>query len=401
MDTLTRDRIRDLVTAAVTTRSAPNVSEAVLADATLEDLTSGTGMDTSADAHAARRSGNPIDAEAARQRELSRARAVARRAAQRRKAARRAGEQADRDAQTVTPEALRAVMPITTLLVGIIDTIATSRARRVERMVGTAAEDACSETFIAVNREIALCEHDHAALALAAAWLSAQVGVPDCDGDSPEHASWLMGVIVNRSRSSVQRIYRDMYAAGELRSDSLERLDTALANSGGVDTVIARHLADRVPGMTGARFPTPGRPDAHLLSATLAAAITARGLDALVEVLLDDAHRRSDGYFRWTEFSRDVFAACGMAESYDSYLADRDPAIRAEYAKRLAQRTLRWLRIATVMAHDHFERGAFDPDTFLADGSRVLASQTYTLAVFPDPEAAAAAIADALDALTL
>ena len=109
---------------------------------------------------------------------------------------------------------------------------------------------------------------------------------------------------------------------------------------------------------------------------------------------------RSDGKFPWTEQARAVFTACDLGYVWDRWLADASPKLQAEYARKLAYKQLRWLRFLLILVHEEFTSGRFDPDAKV-HATRMRHEQLSYVAVFPDPDAAARALVDALDALAL
>ena len=71
----------------------------------------------------------------------------------------------------------------------------------------------------------------------------------------------------------------------------------------------ARFKADRAPAFLGTKFPKPGGDGRGALAMAINAAITERGLDRMVEVLLNDDYRRVDGAFEWSEYAEEIFMA--------------------------------------------------------------------------------------------
>lgn len=117
---------------------------------------------------------------------------------------------------------------------------------------------------------------------------------------------WLMGLVNNRIMGALVDSYTSQR---NLRWDNIDLIATVMASISGPtdDAYINRHKADRAPAFLGTKFPAPGKVDGNLLSTAIAGAITARGLDPLVELLLDGDRVRTDGAFSWSENARDVF----------------------------------------------------------------------------------------------
>lgn len=116
----------------------------------------------------------------------------------------------------------------------------------------------------------------------------------------------LMQVINNRTHAVLIDTYRNEQ---NLRWDTLDVVETVMAAISGVggDPMMNSFKASRAPAFLGTRFQAPDGINAGLLAAGINAAITERGLDPLVEFMLDDTHRRTDGAIHWSEYAEQIF----------------------------------------------------------------------------------------------
>lgn len=116
----------------------------------------------------------------------------------------------------------------------------------------------------------------------------------------------LMQVINNRTHAVLIDTYRNEQ---NLRWDTLDVVETVMAAINGVggDPMMNSFKASRAPAFLGTRFQAPDGLDSGLLAMGINAAITERGLDPLVEFLLDDQHRRTDGSIHWSEYAEQIF----------------------------------------------------------------------------------------------
>lgn len=131
--------------------------------------------------------------------------------------------------------------------------------------------------------------------------------------DDPHHVKqvkkarkWLMGMLNNRVMAAVVDSYTSQ---ANLRWENLDILGTVMASINGVgdDPITNRFKADRAPAFLGTRFPSPGGIDGNVLAMVVNGAITAKGLDPLVEFLLNDDNRRVDGLVKWSECAESIF----------------------------------------------------------------------------------------------
>lgn len=354
---------------------APKEADNIMEDATEEQLRAGRGV---------------LPRDMTREEREERKRSMQRRRArQYRKRQERAAENRAKDAKALPKGAVKNALDVTAHLSEKIDLVAQRRARKAARLLGSIAEDATFETFATVNRSIAGAIHrderPKEELIEAAAWLSREPGIPTVHwkDDPPKHASWLMSVIEYRSRTAIQDWYD--------KNPSLESLaqgDSAIASTHS-DDYYDRFCAKQDLGLLGARWPRPGQVDVAIIQGVIAGAITGRGLDALVELILGNL--RSDGLFPWTEYAEEVFTALGLAHRWQQIEAKATtPEMAGRMARGAARRALAFVLPAMDQATKMLETGYW----VAPEPTRI----QFTIA--PEPDAQARTIIEALEALT-
>lgn len=204
-------------------------------------------------------------------------------------------------------------------MVGIITQIAKSKQRWANRMLGSSADDIpqmALEKMALVLAKQTVWDLDilrQAAMELGAASKKGKVpGDQMSDDEKRERKQirkarkWLMGMANNRVMGALVDSYTDQK---NLRWDNLDVIATVMAsiNGPGEDPLAANFKASRAPAFLGTRFQRPDGIDANLLAMGITAAITERGLDPLVEFILDDEHRRVDGAVKWSEHAKEIF----------------------------------------------------------------------------------------------
>ena len=345
-------------------------------DATQEQLEAGRGL-------------SPADM-TPEERRLRKNQMQRRRASKHRKAQTRKAEAEAKERTTTFQKGdVRNALDVTALLSNKIDQVVARRAQKASRLLGSLAEDACFETFAAVNRSIAgaivRSERTKEDLLVAAEYLSQQPGIPSVHwkDDPPEHASWLMSVIEYRSRTAIQEWY-----AKEPSLESLAHGDSVIGSTRS-DDYYDRFCAKRQPGLLGARWSQPGQVDVGIVQGIITGAITERGLDPLVELIL--ANLRSDGLFTWSEHAEEVFVALGLAHRWQQIEAKAStPQMAGRMARGAARRALAFVLPTMEQATKMLETGywvAPDPTKL-------------QLTVAPEPDAQARTIIEALEALT-
>lgn len=244
---------------------------------------------------------------------------AAQRARRARQIARRKKEQEAVVEQPMDPKRVRAGLVILTEMHPLISKVVLGRYNQMRRVLGDiSAYDVAQDVLMGSAEGIAKQDkHDLVDLLIAARWLDKQPGIPQVvDREAPTGAKWLMGVVQRQTTHRLADIYRSSVVSIEYEEvgpdgakeivkvcrtlESLDYLDTILANTGGVDTLLTHTKAAQAPGMVGTRFQIPGQTDRAFVGMVVDAAITERGLDWLADMLLDDDKRRTDGAFMWT-----------------------------------------------------------------------------------------------------
>lgn len=216
------------------------------------------------------------------------------------------------------PERLQQAWLVVYWLVPIVTKIAKSKQRWANRLLGANADDIPQMALEAMAVMLAKqTKFEYDVLKVAAEQLNKSArGIPgDQTVDETEPAErkqikkarkWLMGMVNNRVQGALTDSYTD---TKNLKWENLDIIGTVVASINGVgdDPMLARFKSDRAPAFLGTRFQRPGGVDANALAMALTGAITAKGLDPLVEYLLDDDHRRTDGKVKWSECAQDIF----------------------------------------------------------------------------------------------
>lgn len=297
-------------------------------------------------------------------------RAHDRRNEQRRKSIARAREKAalrqeEQDAKPISdPRRLTASLVIMGHLRVMLSRIVVARYNKVRRTLGdVAAEDIASDALLGCAEGIAKQEwYDLMELLAAAKWVSEQPGIPDVvDKEAPKGAKWLMSVMSRQVRNHITDAYRNSVVSVtrvsedgiEYRVDntleSLEYLDTALANMGGVDSMIARFQADRSP-VFGWR--DPGVHDRRRFAMiAIDSALEARDLGWLADVMLDTDNTRTDGTAKWSEIAEPVWSKLRVQCQLPELNTD-EPRLRVELIKRAVRRLFEFYPEVVSMAYE-------------------------------------------------
>lgn len=247
-----------------------------------------------------------------------------------RKARARAKRQADADTvaeQPLDPKRMRAGLVILTEMHPLISKVVLSRYHQMRRILGDISTyDVAQDVLMGSAEGIAKQEqHDLVNLLLAARWLNEQPGIPTVVvSEAPEGAKWLMSVVQRQTTHRLADTYRKSVVSVEYEEvgpdgekevvkvcrtlESLDYLDTVLANTGGIDTLIAKTKADQAPTMVGSRFLIPGQVDRGFVGMVIDSAISERELDWLADMLLDEDKVRTDGTFMWTAHHKEIWA---------------------------------------------------------------------------------------------
>lgn len=319
------------------------------------------------------------------------------------------------------------VLPMT----DIIEKIAASKASWAARYLGSTVEDMPSTVIEAMVLVLAKSTEDLDVLVTAAEELghaSRSTGrIPGDQMTDDEKAErrkiakgrkWLMGMVNNRVMGALVDAYTNQR---NLKWDNIDLIATVMVSISGVgeDPLVNRHKADRAPGMLGTRFSRPGGLDAGLLSTVIAGALTDRHLDRLVELLLDEENRQTNGAFMWQENAERVFRAVEDGDMKWDLVASatanhKNPAnARGNAARIMVQSEFEFLPGLIVEAVEAFDpqmvshrtyadgtqkavlRSGFD--SFVTEGARFLLAPTLRYATV---EQAAAAIAENLAIFT-
>jgi hypothetical protein len=268
---------------------------------------------------------------------------------------------------------LAAAWTVATPLMPIVERITRSKRSWAERYLGTIMDDMPSIVMENIVLVLAKSDHNLVDLAVAAAQLGGQAArsssIPGEQVSDEEkgkrrkdarNRKWLMGMVNNRVMGALTDAYMEK---NNLRWDNLDMIDTVMTSLSGVgdDPLVSRHKADRAPAMLGTTFPRPGEVDRGLLSAIINGAIAGHGLDALVELMLDEDCRQTDGSFRWTENAQRVFYCTPDGkEKWDVVVRatahlKRPDVARADAARLYVRQLFEWLPTLIIEAVRAFD----------------------------------------------
>jgi len=249
------------------------------------------------------------------------------------------------------PERLGQAWMVVLPMSSIVEKMAAGKARWASRYLGTIVDDIPQQVIEAMVLILAKSDKDLALLARAACELgdeTARTGrIPGEQLSNEERQErrelakarkWLMGMANNRVMGALVDAYT---TTNNLRWDNIDLIATVMASIAGKgdDPMTDRFRADRAPVMLGTRYQRPGGVDANLVSAIIAAAITDRRLDALVELLLDEDKRRTDGAFMWAKHAEQVVLATpGGAHKWELVVSATEHLAEPRAARAAAAR---------------------------------------------------------------
>jgi hypothetical protein len=377
------------------------------ANHTLEQLSHGTGIMKSADQHPARNmaphGGVGFELESTRIQGLNEGKvdkSAKRMAAMRTRAAKKA--EFDRIAESEVkpdPERMTKAWRVVFPMVPIVTRMANGKKRWAGRFLGSVVDDVAQVVLERMAVLLAKSDKDLDLLIRAADELGAKDRVePDRAALSEAERKdrkrvakarrWLMGMANNR----VQGTLVDLYLSAEnLRWENLDIIATVMASINGVgdDPMMSRFKADRAPAFLGTKFTKPGGIDQALLATAINAAITEKGLDLMVEIMLNPDNRESGGAMRWSKTAERIFLATpgGQGEYLWSLVCKatqhhaRPKRARADAARIHVRNQFDWLPGFIVEVVD-----SFDPHFigWSSTGRRAVMASDFELFYLPD-----------------
>lgn len=277
-------------------------------------------------------------------------------------------------------------------LVPTITQIANGKRRWAARLLGDVMDDVAQDVRVDVATLLAKSDKDLVLLRKAAEQLgdkqrkAGQVPGEQLFEDERKERKelgkarkWLMQVVNNRVHGILVDTY---FRSHNIKAVNIDIIASIMASISGVgdDPLTARFKADRAPAFLGTKFQKPDGIDSGALAMAISAAITEKGLDRLVEFLLDDENRRVDGAVKWTECAEAIFkcgpdgewvwdqvvaATTGLDRKKRAWDMDRARAARGKAAREWVRSEFEWLPNFVVSVMD-----AFDPHPIGFAGSR-------------------------------
>jgi hypothetical protein len=212
---------------------------------------------------------------------------------------------------------------------------------------------------------------------------------------------WLMQVVNNRVMDTLIDVY---YRSHNLKADNIDILASVMAsiNGPGDDPMLANWKASRAPAFLGTRFQAPDGIDGNLLAAAVNAAITEKGLDRLVEVIL--ANINTDGSFPWTEMAEDIIMAMpdgdgpwmweqitrstqGVNRDGVAWDTARAGKARGEIARRYVRSAFEWMPGLIVSVVDAFDPKVIGFAARVPGGARAILASDFELFYRPEEPA--------------
>lgn len=277
---------------------------------------------------------------AAREREQARKRQQFKRQAEK-----RAKRQAEMDAKPVDNVRMAAYLQLLGNLTHVIANLTLARYNKFRRVLGDVmVEDIAQDATLRIAEAMSKnTRYELVDMARAALWLKS-APQPYVSADGPQGTGTLLGTIVTIISRTIVDTYRNNTTVSYVETineqgktewvkrdstlDSFEMLDTvAHNNKTDNDDMLSHVKADNKAKQKGC---APGmREKRQFARMVVDAAIEARGLNWLANMLLDQERVRSDGSFKWTENADTIWAGFGLPT-----MNTDSPKLKAAYAKR-------------------------------------------------------------------
>lgn len=312
-------------------------------------------------------------------------------------------------------ERMKAAWLIVLHLTPTIDRTANSKRRWASRFLGTTMDDVPQMAKEKMALTLAKSDKDLELLEEAARGIGEQARqtgqIPgeqasqaDLDKEVRKHQKrvmkarkWLMGVVNNRVMGALVDAYT---SERNLRWENIDIIATVMASINGPadDPLTANFRADRAPAFLGTKFQRPGGVDSGLLATAINAAITDRGLDRMVELLLNNT--RTDGAFPWSQMAEQVFmadpagdgewkwavvvrATTGVNRKGKPWTMDRATKARGKAARVFVRNEFAWLPGFIMSVLDAFDPRAIGYSVHAGHVHATLASD-FELWYLPD-----------------
>lgn len=326
----------------------------------------------------------------AREREQAR-----RRQQRKRQMERRAQRETALAAKPVDAVRMGACLALLGNLTHVIANLTLARYNRFRRVLGDVlVDDIAQDATLRIAEALSKANVELVDMARAALWLKT-APQPYNSADGPQGAGRLLGTIVTVISRTIVDTYRanTTVAWVETVDDNgktvWEKRDTTLTSFELLETIAANTRTDvddmlshaKASGKGKNKGSAPGmREKRQFARMVIDAAIEARGLNGLANMLLDDERVRSDGSFKWTENADTIWAMLGLpAMNTDS------PRLKAGYAKRAVVMAFEFLPDVITAAYEIID----DPlvmwhiDVQVRDLVKMAAS--YRPCRFPEP----------------
>lgn len=262
----------------------------------------------------------------------------------RRQIERRTQREAATAAKPVDVVRMAACLALMGNLTHVIANLTLARYNRFRRVLGDVlVDDIAQDATLRIAEALGKANMELVDMARAAIWLKT-APQPYVSADGPQGAGRLLGTMVTVISRTIVDTYRanttvawvetidesgkTVWEKRDTTLTSFELLETIAHNTRtDVDDMLSHAKANNKPKHKGS---APGmREKRQFARMVIDAAIEARGLNGLANMLLDEDRVRSDGSFKWTENADTIWAMLGLPP-----MNTDSPRLKAAYAKR-------------------------------------------------------------------
>lgn len=359
--------LNDLTIEADTIEQAVTVSDGSdrMPAITLDQILAGHGLRkgdaaarTLVNSKAVHRNADVIHAE-----RQARTREQARKRQQRKRAmARRSKREQASDAKPIDQIRMSACLALLGNLTHVIANLTVARYNRYRRVLGDVlVDDIAQDATLRIAEALSKANMELVDMARAALWLKT-APQPYVSADGPDSAGRFLGTIVTVITRTIVDTYRAnttvawVETIDEHGNTIWEKRDTTLTSFELLETIAANTRTDVDDMLTHAKANHKAKPGGsapgmrekrQFARMVVDAAIEARGLNWLANMLLDDERVRSDGSFKWTDNSDTVWACLGLPP-----MNTDSPRLKAAYAKRAVGLAFEFLPGVIEAAHE-------------------------------------------------
>lgn len=293
----------------------------------------------------------------------ARTREQARKRQQRKRSmARRTKREAAMDAKPVDTVRMSACLMLLGNLTHVIANLTLAKYNRYRRVLGDVlVDDIAQDATLRIAEALSKANMELVDMARAAMWLK-DAPQPYVSADGPENTGRFLGTMVTVIGRTITDTYRAnttvawVQTIDENGKTVWEQRDTTLTSFELLETIAANTRTDVDDMLSHTKANNKGKPGScapgmrekrQFARMVVDAAIEARGLNWLANMLLDDERVRSDGSFKWTENADTIWAGFGLPT-----MNTDSPRIKAAYAKRAVALAFEFLPDVITAAYE-------------------------------------------------